>query len=203
MKKRIWVIILAAITILIMVLSLTNVIEKSLGMCIALALIIVFNAAVAYYGYKSDVLLITVVMSILAVIGCILLGYNIVGYQKIHLSEEYDFQITVKEGNLEKTFLFSHGGYKYYVYKVENVEVTMEKDKKTYKLQDALNSDLVSLDKIKELAIPNSNTIGYQIYYDGGQDKYKNDQYSFVICADKKEVIFSTFDYVYSSEICN
>ena len=84
MKKRIPIILLAVLTIAIMILSLTNMIEQSLGMCIALGLIVIFNIVIAVGAFKSDVKLITYLMIVFSVIGVILLGYNIAGYIKMN-----------------------------------------------------------------------------------------------------------------------
>lgn len=204
MKKRAFIILLAVLTIAIMVLSLTNMIEQSLGMCIALGLIVIFNIVIAIGAFKSDVKLIAYLMVFLAVLGVILLAYNIMGYIKMNkVNGDYKFQLIAKPENKEKTLLFNFNGHDYYVYNVEDVNVILKSDGKTYTLKDALNNQLLTLEEILKLSVPNENTIGYKIYYDGGQPQYENDQYSLVICENEKnDIIFSTFNYTYEDEIC-
>ena len=203
MKKYAWVILLAAITIILMVLSLTNIINQSLGMCVALALVIVFDLVVARYAFKNDVKIIAYLMILLAGLGLVLFVFNVYGFKKMYKDENYKFQITLVKEESPKTFLFSYDGYDYYTYNTKNVNVILRSDEKTYTLKNALETNLITLDEILSLAIPNSNTIGYKIYYDGGQQKYDNDQYSIVVCENgKKDIIFSPFDYTYQDELC-
>ena len=142
-------------------------------------------------------------MSIFTIIGIILTILSLCAYFKMNNNSNYKFQITVEPEESEKNFLFSYENHDYYTYNVKNVEVIMKKDGKSYSLEDALNNKLITLDEILTLAIPNENTIGYKIYYDGGQEKYKNDEYSITLCEnDKNDVIFSTFNYTYEETIC-
>ncbi len=203
MKKYIWVILLAVIIIVIMILSLLNAINELLGMSIALFLIDIFCIIVAIIAFKKDVKLIGLLMSIFTIIGIILTILSLCAYFKMNNNSNYKFQITVEPEESEKNFLFSYENHDYYTYNVKNVEVIMKKDGKSYSLEDALNNKLITLDEILTLAIPNENTIGYKIYYDGGQEKYKNDEYSITLCEnDKNDVIFSTFNYTYEETIC-
>ena len=79
----------------------------------------------------------------------------------------------------------------------------MEKSGEKYTLQEALEKEYITLDEILSLAAKNTNTEGYEIYYDAGQKKYENSDYSIVVCDNEnKDIIFSTLDYKYTNEIC-
>ena len=96
-----------------------------------------------------------------------------------------------------------YDGHDYYTYNLNKVEVIMREGGKKYTLKNALEKKIITLDEILELAIPNDGTEGYKIYYDGGQKKYDNDEYSIIECqGEKTDIIFSTFDYKYNPGIC-
>lgn len=202
MKKKASVILLAVIIIAIMILSLLEVINSQLGMSIALGIVVVFNGIVAYIGFKNDVKFMGWLMSVLAVFGLVLTIINVRSYLTNGINDNYKFQIIVENNNSPKTFMFTHDGYNYYTYNLSSVKTILRSDGKTYDLKNALEEKIITLDEILSLAVPNDNTGGYKIYYDGGQSKYENDEYSIVVCENgKKDIIFSTYDYVYDN-IC-
>jgi hypothetical protein len=204
MKKRIFAIIYAAIIIVIMLLAITNVIEETLGMSIALALLVIFNIIVGVYAYKADVKIITGLMVLFAIVGLVLFGLNLKTYFKNTVKEDYKFQVTLENSESEKTLLFNYDNHNYYTYNTSNVQIILKEDGKTYGLQEALESNLITLDEILKLAIPDNDTLGYKIYYDGGQKQYENDEYSIVVCENStNDVIFGTYDYTYEDGICN
>ena len=141
-------------------------------------------------------------MIMFAVLSIVMLVMNIIGYKKLLKTKVFKFQVTAEVQSSPKTFLFEHGGKKYYSYNLKNINIVM-KNKKTYTLEEALNKNIVTLDEILSLAAPSNNTVGYKIYYDIGQEGYENDEYSIVLCeGTSNDVVFSTFNYKYEEEIC-
>lgn len=200
-KKSIFVIVFAILTIIVMALALTGVIDETLGMCIALTMTVIFNLIVAIMAYKSDIKVVTVIMTIFMIVGVVLLGINLYHAMKNEESDTEKFQIKVKADNSPKMSVFSHNNHNYYTYNLSEVTVTMRDDEKSYALKDALQEGHVTLDEILSLAIPNDNTKGYKIYYDGG-DNTANTKYSIIVCENSKDIIFSTYSYEYAESIC-
>jgi len=202
-KKNLWVILLAVAIILLMILSLTNIIKDTLGMSLAFALFIAFSLIIAKYAKKNDVKLIEYLMVFFAFITTIFLFFTIKAYFKTKGLNKYKFQIVVNEKVNEKTLMFEYDNHNYYMYNLDKVDVIIDKTGKKLSLEDALKNKEITLKEILNLAIPNDGTAGYKIYYDGGQNKYKNDEYSIIVCEnDTNDIIFSTFKYTYD-DICN
>lgn len=202
-KKNAGIIVLAITIIIMMILSLARIIEDTLGMSIAFLLFLVFTIIVGTNAKKNDVKFIQYLMIIFAIITVIVLGFTIRAYYVKHISKTYKLQIIAEPAKREKTFLFEYNNHNYYTYNLSNVSVIIEKIEEKYSLEEALTKKLVTLDEILGLAAKDMNTTGYQIYYDAGQKKYDNDEYSIVICDNEnKDVIFSTFDYKYTDDIC-
>ena len=203
MKRKVLLIVIAVLTIIMMTLSLTNVIDDIIGMSIAFVLFIAFDVIVAKYAREMDVKIVEYVMIGFIVVACVLLLFNVRANLKRNKTKDYKFQVVVEKDSSEKTLMFKHDGRDYYTYNLSKVEVIMKKGDKRLGLQDALENGTITLDEILELAIPNDGTVGYKLYLDGGQDKYTNDEYSIIVCEDvSKDVIFSTFNYQYTSDIC-
>lgn len=198
MKKTSYLILFALLIIAIIALSLSNVIDETLGMCIALVLIVIFMFLVAISAYKHDVKIVLVLMVVLMTIGVILLGYNI--YSILTKEEENTLYLTVKESTDVKTKMFSYKNSNYYTYNLSEIHV--HKNDKTDTLENALNKGLVTLEDILSLAIPSEDTVGYKIYYDGGSGENASDAYSIVMC-DNKDIIFAPYTYNYSEGICS
>jgi len=198
MKKTSYLIIFALSIIAIITLSLSNVIDETLGMCTALVLIVIFMFLVAISAYKHDVKIVLVLMVVLMTIGVILLGYNI--YSILTKEEENTLYLTVKESTSNKTKMFSYKNSNYYTYNLSEVQV--HKNDKTDTLENALNKGLVTLEDILSLAIPSEDTVGYKIYYDGGSGESASVAYSIVMC-DNKDIIFAPYTYNYSKSICS
>ena len=204
LKENAGIVVLAVITILMMVLSLVGVIEDTLGMSITFLLFLAFTIIVALNAKKNDIKFIEYIMIIFAVMTIIVLVFTVRAYIVKRSTGTYKFQVIVEKAKNEKTLMFNYEGHNYYVYNLSKVSVILEEDKQEYTLQDALTKRLITLDEILELAAKDSNTVGYEMYYDAGQQKYENDEYSIVICDnDSKDIVFSTFDYKYTSTICN
>ena len=202
-RRNIALVVIAVITIALMMLSLTDLIERNLGMCIALGFMIVFNGLAALTAFQNDIKMMGYLMIVLTLVGVGLLGYNMVALIRINKSNSYKFQVTTVPDISDKTLRFTYDGHDYYTYNTGEVKIVLKKDNKTYTLEQALNDKLITLDEILSLAAPSDNTIGYKIYYDGGQKKYDNDEYSVVVCENsKKDVIFGSFDYKYKESIC-
>lgn len=203
MKKNLHIIILAILTILMMSASLMGVIEDTLGMIIAFSLFLVFTIVVFITARKNDIKFVEGIMVIFAIVTILLLGFTVKAYINKHKENTYKFQVIVNKDDTEKTKLFTYDGRDYYTYKLSSVEVIMNENDEKLSLENALINKKVTLDEILSLAVKNKNTTGYEIYYDGGQNKYENDEYSIVVCEkDKKDIIFSTFDYKYDESIC-
>ncbi len=197
MKKTTYLILFALLIIAIIALSLSNIIDETLGMCIALVLIVIFMFLVALSAYKHDVKIVLILMVILMTVGVILLGYNI--YSILTQEEGHTLYLTIKENTSEKTKMFSYKNSNYYTYNLSEIKV--HKDNSTDTLENALTKNLVTLEDILSLAIPSEDTLGYKIYYDGGSGENASDAYSIVMC-DNKDIIFAPYTYNYSSEIC-
>lgn len=201
MKKNVWMILLALVVILIMALSLTKVINSMIGMAIALGLFVVFALLVASYASGIGIDIIKYLMIVFAVLGFFLMVFNIRAYFLTKVDDDYKFQVITSMNNSEKTLMFENDGKKYYTYNLSSVDVIMRENEEKLSLKDALETKKITLDEILSLAIPNQNTNGYKIYYDGGQPRYSNDEYSIVVC-ENNDIIFSTFNYTYNEEIC-
>ncbi len=198
MKKTSYLILFALLIIAIIALSLSNIIDETLGMCIALVLIVIFMFLVAITAYKHDVKIVLIIMVVLMTIGVILLGYNI--YSILTKEEENILSLTVKESTTDKTKIFSYKNSNYYTYNLS--EVLVSKNDKTETLENALTKGLVTLEDILSLAIPSEDTVGYKIYYDGGSGEHASDAYSIVIC-ESSDIIFAPYTYNYSEKICS
>ena len=202
MKKKVLIIVLAVITVFIMILSLTKIINSLIGMALALCLFTVFSVLIAVYANEQDIQLIKYVMIVFAFLGLFLTIFNIRAYFLTRLDNNYKFQIIVTEKKENKNLLFEFDNHKYYTYNLSAVDVIMKENEEKLSLKDALEGNKITLDEILSLAIPNNNTKGYKIYYDGGQAKYANDEYSIIVC-DNQDIIFSTFNYTFKEEICS
>ena len=191
------------LVLFIIVIALLGVFPKGIGMCIALVFTIVLSGIIAYISLKNKIEFVGVIMLIIIALSLVLLVMNFKYYNKIKNLDKYKFQVTVEPSEKEKTYLFTYNNKTYYSYKVQNIKVIMDETGKEYNLKDALDNKVVTFDEILGLAAPSTNTTGYKIYYDGGQEKYDNDKYSIVVCeGSSNEVIFSTFDYKYQEDIC-
>lgn len=202
-KEHLGIIILAVIIILTMLASFIGIIDNILGMTIAFTLFLVFTIIVALNARKNGVKFIEGIMILFGVITFVIIVSSIRAYIFKHETNTYKFQIVVKEETKDKTLLFNYDNHNYYVYNLSNVYVIIEETKDKYSLQDALSKGYVTLYEILKLTAKDSNTDGYELYYDAGQKKYDNDEYSIIVCDNENnDVIFSTFDYKYSEEIC-
>lgn len=199
-NKNIPMIIFAIIIVILMAISITGIIDEQIGMCISLFLVIIFTLILAGTAHKSGLFAIEILMFLFMVIGVVLFGLNI--YNLIKGDEEYEFQIVVSPNESAKQKFMTYGGYDYYTYNLSSVKVVLSKNDKTYSLDEAFQNNLLDLEKIQSLMVPNEGTVGYKIFYDGGQSKYNNSQYSLVVCENKKEAIFTTYDYVYTEDMC-
>lgn len=203
LKKNIVVIILAILTILVMGLALTGIINDILGMMVAFTLFLAFTIIMTVNAHKNGVKFVEYVMILFMVITLVLLGVTVKTFIKGHNESKYKFQVLVTNNTSEKTKLFSYGGHDYYTYNLSDVSIMIEESHEKKSLEDALNNNDVTLDEILKLTSKDSNTSGYSIYYDGGQAKYDNDEYSIVVCENaNKDVIFSKFDYKFNESIC-
>ena len=191
------------LVLFIIVIALLGVFPKGIGMCIALVFTIILSGIIAYISLKNKIEFVGVIMLIIIALSLVLLVMNFKYYNNIKNLDKYKFQVTVEPSEKEKTYLFTYNNKTYYSYKVQNIKVIMDETGKEYNLKDALDNKVVTFDEILGLAAPSTNTTGYKIYYDGGQEKYDNDKYSIVVCeGSSNEVIFSTFDYKYQEDIC-
>ena len=188
----------ALLAVLVMVLSLTGFIEESVGVCIALSMTVIFTLIIAVMAYKNDVKILTGLMVVFMLIGLILLVFNIHNLFKTS-EKKSDYQISVKKSNSSKTILFNHDNHNYYLLNLS--EVNIAKNKKTRSLKETITDGHVKLEDILSNAIPNENTEGYKIYYDGG-DK-DSDALSIVVCEDSNDVIFANFEYTYEDGLCS
>lgn len=201
MKKTIPVILFSVVVLILMILSFMEAIDEQVGMCITIFLVILFDIWVAYIAHKSEVSIVTIVMSVFAIVGVILLGLNLYALLNVEEESGFNYQVTVKENTSPKTKLFTYDEVDYYTYNLESVSVEYG-SKSKYTLEEAFINDKLNLDDILSLAIPNSDTVGYKIYYDEGQEDYNDDKYAIVVC-DNTDVIFTKYDYRYNEKICN
>ncbi len=199
-NKNLPMIIFAIIIIALMTASITGIIDEQIGMCISLFLVIIFTLILAGSAHKSDLLAIEILMFLFMIVGVILFGLNV--YNLVKGEEKYEFQLIASPNESDKQKFMTYDGYDFYTYNLKSVSVIMSKNDKTYSLNEAFQNNLLSLEKIQSLMVPNQGTVGYKIFYDGGQSKYSNSQYSLVICENKKEAIFTTYDYVYTEDMC-
>lgn len=203
LKKNFWIILLAVITIIIMVLSITKLIDDTLGMTIAFALFMVFTIIVALNARKNDVKIIEYMMILFSVVTFILLIFTFKAYLISHATPEFEFQILATPNESEKELMFTHDGHDYYKYNLSEVNVVMEASQETKSLESALTSNEITLDEILSLAAKDTDTVGYERYLDYGQSKYDKDEYSIIICENNtKDVIFAPTNYEYESSIC-
>lgn len=200
-KKKVMVMGFALIAVVLMILAITGFIEESLGVTIAIGMTIIFTIIVGIMAYKSDVKILTWLMALFTLIGLVLLAVNVARLLREPKEKKSDFSVkTYVDNTLEKKELFSHKDKKYYTYKLSKVEVV--KDGNTRSLKDSLEGNYVTLDDILSEMIPNENTKGYKIYYDGGSAG-SNDKFSVVVCEGSKDVVFAPYDYTYEASICD
>ncbi len=201
-KKNILVVLFAIVIVIIMLLALTHVINEQIGMCIGLFLASIFSLLVSRIAYKHDIKLIGVVMVLFMALGIVLFGINVYSILSLENDEpKSEFQLNVLENESGKKKLFERDNKVIYTYNLEKIDVVF-KDK-TYSLKDAFEVERINLDKILEMAIPNENTDGYKIYYDGGIDNSTKDKYSVILCEGDTDVIFAPYTYKYDSKICD
>lgn len=199
-KKNLFVIAFAILTIVVMILALSKVIDETLGMCLALSMTVIFNFIVAFMAYKSDIKAVAILMTLFMVVGIVLLGMNIYGILSKNVAEKAPFEIAVSENTSPKTSIFTYEQKEYFTYNLNEVEITL-KNKEKYSLKDAIQGGHITLDEILSYAIANDDTKGYDIYYDGGTGKSLKDKYSVVVC-DSNDVIFAPYTYTYEEAIC-
>ncbi len=188
----------AALAVLVMILALTGFIEETIGVCIAISMTVIFTLVVAIIAYKNDVKILTVLMIIFMIIGVGILTFNIYNLFK-NADVKDNFQINVKKSNSPKTILFNHDDHNYYLLNLEEVNVTQDNIKRS--LKETIVDGHLKLEDILSYAIPNENTVGYKIYYDGG-DK-DSDAFAVVICENSNDVIFTNFEYTYENSLCS
>lgn len=201
-KNYALVIVFAVLIISLMTLSLTNVIDEEIGMCVSLALSVIFTIIVAITAYKKGVMLVLGLMIALMLSGIVLLGININSILNSKTDDNMKFYVSLENNDSEKKQIFSFNGKDYYSYNTDKIKVNLLEENRVYSLEDALKEGHITLDEILKLAIQSEDTEGYKIYYDGGTDEYDKDQYSVVICQNEKDVIFAPYEYTYNSSIC-
>lgn len=189
----------AFIAVVLMILAITGLIEESLGVSIALLMTVIFTVIVAMMAYKSDIKILTILMTIFTVVGVVLLGINVVRMIQEPKEKKSDFIVKIYSDHSAKKEQFTHRDRKIFTYNLSKVEIV--KDGKTLKLQEALENKTVTLEEILDSMIPNENTDGYKIYYDGGNSSSQN-KYSVVVC-DSQDTIFAPYDYKYEEGLCN
>lgn len=204
MKRKYFLMILFAVFIItLMLASITGLIDEHIGMCVSLGLAILFTIIVAITAYKNGVTVIMLLMIVLTIAGIGLLAINI--YSLMNDSDDENtpkFYVSVNNNNEPKTKLFSHNGIDFYSYNTGNVKVNLLDQNRVYSLEDAITLGHITLDEILSTSIPSEGTKGYKIYYDGGLEKYENDEYSLIVCETSKDVIFAPYNYTYTSSIC-
>ncbi len=191
----------ALIAVVVMILSVTGLIEETLGICIALSMTVIFTLIVAVMAYKLDIKILTVIMGIFMVIGLVLLGINLTALLKNKPQPKDDFTVSVVEDESEKTHLFTNGGKNYYTYRLADIRFAIG-NKGSIPLKEAIEGGHITLKKILDAAIPNEGTSGYKIYYDGGNGG-STEKYSIVVCENTNHVIFANYEYDYEDGICN
>lgn len=200
-KTNILIIAFAIVILTIMALAITNVIEETLGMCIALFLVILFNLLMAIVAHKHNIKIIEWLMILFMLIGAVLFGVNL--YSLLDKPEESSkIQVIATPNTSEKTQIFSYSNRNFYTYNLSNIEIMFIESNKRYPLKEALEDKLTTLDEILSEAIPNSDTKGYKIYYDGGESDFDHDEYAIVMCENSGDVIFTNYDYTYEPTMC-
>lgn len=200
MKKYYPVIVFAVLVLITMIFSVTGVINETIGVCISLGLVTILNLVVAIIAFKHDIKILGCLMIIFMIAGAVLLALNI--YSITQKKENTnDFQISVKISESPKTKLFANDSKNYYTYNLNSINVTMGNTNNIYSLEEAIQQNKIKLDDILEASIPNDNTEGYKIYYHRTTNLINN-SYSIVLCENNNDVIFSTFNYIYSEDIC-
>jgi len=202
MKKiNVLIIAFAVLILTIMLLALTKVINENLGMCIALFLVVIFNLLVALVARKHQVKIVEWLMIIFMIIGLALFGINL--FVLLGKPEETSkIQLIATPNVSEKSQMFSYSDRNFYTYNLSDVEVMLVGENKKYSLKEALEDKLTTLDEILSEAIPNENTKGYKIYYDGGESEFQDDEYAIVVCENNGDVIFTNYEYTFNPDIC-
>lgn len=200
MKKYTPIIVLAILVILVMITSVTELINEFVGISIALGLVIILNLSVAVVALKHKLKAVSFIMFFFMVLGITLLTLNIYSYYKKE-DKSSEFLLTVETHESPKTKIFTHESKNYYTYNIDKIEVEFKGETKKYSLEEALNQKRLSLENILKLSIPNDQTEGYKIFYNGGNSGLR-DSYSIIMCENNDDVIFSTFNYIYTEDIC-
>ncbi len=200
MKKKLPILLFAGLIMMIVILSLTGIINELIGICLAIFLIIILAIIVGIVAYKNDVKFITGLMVLFTITGVGILGFNI--YIMIFKNNNETPYLIVEKSDQEKTKIFSYNNKDFYTYNVSSVKIDFPLQETVYSLEEALNKNLITFEGILKMAIPSKGTKGYSIYYDGGIDTIEDDDYSIVLCNNDTDVIFAPYDYNYNKSIC-
>lgn len=201
MKKYLPIIIFAVLVLLTMIASVTGIINERIGICISLILVSILNLVVSIIAFKHEIKVVGILMILFMIVGLALLGLNL--YSFFQSGRDLpDFKVNVVEGEKQKTKVFSQDDKNYYTYNLNSIDITLKDEDKKYSIEEAFLSHKLALKDLLEQSIPNENTNGYKIYYDGGDTEDGSDAYSIVVCENNNDVIFSTFNYVYTEDIC-
>lgn len=199
MKKFIWLIVFAALVLLVMIFAFLGVIEKSFGIILALLFIIAFDITGMILAKKEKVDMIFYIMLTFALISVVLLVLNIISYNKLGSTKTFNFTVSAEKNNSEKTKLFTLGETNIYSYNLSNIKIKISGN--DYSMIDAFNKNKITFEKLKNSMVQDKKDAGFSLYRDG-----EDEGYALVFCDDnakKGDIIFVPVDYKYEEKICS
>lgn len=199
MKKFIWLLVFAALVLIVMIFAFLGVIEKSLGIIIALLFIILFDIVGMVLAKKEKVDMIFYIMLAFTLISVVLLALNIISYNKLKSVTTFNFTVSSNKDNSEKTKLFTTDNTNVYSYNVSNIVISIDGD--SYDIKDAFAKNKITFEKLKKSMIQDRKEAGFDLYRDG-----EDEGYALLFCSDgskKGDIIFVPVDYEYEGKICS
>ena len=199
MKKFIWLVLFAALVLIVMIFAFLGVIEKTFGIILALLFIIAFDVTGMILAKKEKVDMIFYIMLAFALISVVLLVLNIISYNKLGSTRNFNFTVTAQKNNSVKTKLFTAEGSDVYSYNLSDLKIKIGGN--TYNMEDAFSKNKITFEKLKESMVQDKKDAGFSLYRDG-----EDEGYALVFCDDsakKGDIIFVPVDYQYEEKICS
>ena len=199
MKKFIWLLVFASLVLVSMIFAFLGVVEKTIGIIIALVFIIAFDTTGMILAKKEKVSMIFYIMLAFTLISIVLLVLNIISYNKLKSVNTFNFTVTSQKNNSSKTFLFTSNGNSVYSYNLSNINIKISND--SYTIKEAFEKNKITFDKLKDSMVSDKKESGFELYRDG-----EDEGYALVFCsnnAKKGDIIFVPVDYKYEEKICS
>ena len=199
MKKFIWLLVFAALVLVVMIFAFLGVVEKTVGIIIALLFIIAFDVTGMLLAKKEKVDIIFYIMLVFTLISIVLLVLNIISYNKLKSINTFNFTVLSDKSDSPKIKLFTINETDVYSYNMSNIKIKINGD--TYNIDDAFLNNRITFDKLKESMVQDKKETGFELFRDG-----EDEGYAIVFCSNnskKGDIIFVPIDYKYEEKICS